>query len=528
MQVTFCIPPGSSLIPYPAVPYLAGSLKEAGHEVEAFDLNILSFNDMLSLQGVTVQHNQVVRAGTVYDGPPSLRFEAFAYEYVIRNIVSGLLDLRLGDRQSLLTEIAWGLSKYYDSALGLPDETLLPPLFRRLWARCEQWFSQIGERNSAPIIGFPIISKPGLLWSIVLSRELRRRFPSALIVFGGHCIPRNFLEHNSEVDVVVLGEGERTITDLAEHFDGTTASLRGVQGIRYRRPTGEVTWRAEREVLTDLDTLPFPDYSIIPVDEYPQARAGSPVMPVVGSRGCTSRCAFCVEWLLGYKMFRSRSPENISREIRLLQRNYGQSLVRFNDSLINADPRQLDVLCDVISAENPGVNWISNARLDGELTPRVLRKMRRAGCALLSYGLESASPRVLKRMNKRTDLAAAERVLRDTSRSDIHVHLFLMVGFPGETEADLQMTVDFVKTNREWISSISAFSFSPLEGSVMMSKPNRYGIATESVRGQYWDTHSVAYDSMADNDKRVRRVLECWRGIKEPVEFPFTQVLQHL
>jgi radical SAM superfamily enzyme YgiQ (UPF0313 family) len=251
-------------------------------------------------------------------------------------------------------------------------------------------------------------------------------------------------------------------------------------------------------------------------------------MPVVGSRGCTSRCAFCVEWLIGYKTFRSRSPQNISKEIRLLQRRYGNSLIRFNDSLINADAGNLDVLCDLMIADNPGVNWIGNARLTSEMTPDLLRKMRRAGCVYLSYGLESASPRVLERMKKAVDLAAADRVLQDTASSGIHAHVFVIVGFPGETEGDLQMTLDFLSRNRECIGSISVSKFALLEGSVMILRPSKYGVSMESIEGKYWNTHLVSYEGKEGSDDRESRVLECWKRIKGPVHFPFAQVLQHL
>jgi len=488
----------------------------------------MAFNDTLSILGVEVQGQQLIRNGEVSEGRPSLRFEAFVYEYMLRNIISALMGLGKQERESLSSEISWGLVRNFEAGVGMPDEKLLCALFEKIWMRCNRWLEELARSNDRPIIGFHVISRPGLLWSLWLSREIRRRRSDALIVLGGHCIPGSLLRNHPEVDAVALGEAERTLAELADHFDGTGSWQRRVAGIKYRSTAGEPQLNPEAPPVKDLDTLAPPDYGVLPIDEYPQQRLGFPVLPVVGSRGCTSRCAFCVEWVLGYRTFRWRSAQSVVEEIAGLRRGYGDPLIRFNDSLINANPGRLEAFCGVMMAENPGASWIANARLSETMTPAMLRKMNRAGCIYLSYGLESASPAVQARMKKRIDPETAARVVRDTTNAGIHVHLFLIVGFPGETNDDMRMTKEFLKRNREWIGSISASKFSLLEGSAMALKPGRFGLTVESAEGKYWNNHVASYPEIDRGDERVSELFECWKAVKKPVEFPFAQVLQHI
>jgi radical SAM superfamily enzyme YgiQ (UPF0313 family) len=154
--------------------------------------------------------------------------------------------------------------------------------------------------------------------------------------------------------------------------------------------------------------------------------------------------------------------------------------------------------------------------------------MRKAGCVYLGFGLESASPGMLRKMHKRVDLYEVANILKETVSNNIHAHLFLIAGYPGETGSDFQMTLDFLRANRDWISSISVSKFALLEGSIMFSRPDRYNITVKSIEGRYWDTHLCSNDDNGENDKKVSRIFELWNEIKGPVEFPFVQVLHHI
>ncbi len=529
MDVNFCIPPGSSLIPYPAVPFLAGCLKQKGHNTHVFDLNVLAFNDMLNRLGISIKDHEVIRSKSQKGMPASLKYEAFVYEYLIRNIICAMLALPAEERQALLADISWGLSQYFEPADGFPKEEMVYKLFKDIWSRCKDWARTIYSENQPSVTGFHIISQTGLLWAIFITKEIRHRCPDTLIVFGGHCLPQNLLELAPEIDLVVNDEGEETLVEIVERYGRTKSSVKGIHGISFLSSNGEVKSNPPHKILVNLDDLPFPDYSVIPIEQYPQHRLGFPVMPVVGSRGCVSRCAFCVEWLTGGKKFRPRSPYNIASEIQSLNKKFGNCIIRFNDSLINADPDTLNELCDLMISQNQSNQWIANARLMAGTTQQLLHKMHRAGCVYLSFGLESASPRILKRMNKGIHLKTAEKILKDTARCGIHNHLFLIIGFPGETDDDLKMTLDFLNRNQQWISSISPSKFSLLDNSVMMRNPGKFGISTRSTQGKYWLKHSFSYADINSVDDRVNKIQKFWTAIKgSEVSFPFTQVLQHL
>ena len=178
-----------------------------------------------------------------------------------------------------------------------------------VWKICDNWFLEVAnDSKEQSIVGFHVISQTGLMWSILLARKLKKILPKILTVLGGPAFLawEEVLLANPEIDVIVRGEGEVTISEIANLYDGSLESIKGIKGIYYRNEKDKIETNADRPLIKSLDALPFPYYGDLPLKEYPQNKFGMPIIPVVGSRGCIGNCVFCVEKRLWGNTYRMR------------------------------------------------------------------------------------------------------------------------------------------------------------------------------------------------------------------------------
>ncbi len=369
-----------------------------------------------------------------------------------------------------------------------------------VWKICNDWFLEVAcDSKEQNIVGFHVISHTGLMWSILLARKLKKIQPRILTVLGGPAFlsAQEVLSVNSEIDVIVRGEGEVTISEIANSYDGSLESIRRIDGISYRTDKNGVVSNADRQLIKSLDALPFPDYNDLPLHEYPQNKFGTPLMPIVGSRGCIGDCVFCVEKRLWGNTYRMRSPENIVSEIKKIKEKYGTSIIRFNDSSINCNIKALEKLCDLMIEEKLEMKWTSNARIRPEMNIKLLKKMQQAGCMGLWFGIESGSQRILRKMKKGYDLETAKNVIRDTAKNSIRVQIFMIVDFPGETPSDFNKSVAFLEQNHQFIDQVSIARFGVLPNSEISHNPQEYGI--EIIKGKTGVNFSYLYSPTRDS-----------------------------
>jgi len=165
-------------------------------------------------------------------------------------------------------------------------------------------------------------------------------------------------------------------------------------------------------------------------------------------------CVFCTE-LCYWKPYRARSPHDVLAEIRRGVERHGVHRFEIADSLINGHHGKLETLLDLTLAADLALQWAGYFRFDRRLTRELLEKIAAAGCTRMSFGLESGSQRVLDRMNKGTTVEEASRVLRDVRDIGLDAYVDIIVGFPGETEADVQATLDFLAAHADCIHTVN-------------------------------------------------------------------------
>lgn len=264
-------------------------------------------------------------------------------------------------------------------------------------------------------------------------------------IIGGHGPspePEYFLK-KTLADAVVIGEGETTIVELVTAV-ANKKTLSNVRGIAFRE--GENCFINERrDVIKDIDSIPFPAYDLFPIDYYrlvrmPHASASDFVMSVLSARGCTFRCNFCYRMEKGY---RSRSNESIIEEIRLLKQKFGINYIAFNDELLMSSKERTSSLCEALLAANLNIKWRCEGRLNYAVT-EILSLMKRAGCVFINYGIESLDDEVLKNINKSLTTEQINNGIKATLKAGISPGFNIIFGNIGDTHETLNKGVEFL------------------------------------------------------------------------------------
>ena len=514
MSVFLCIPPVSSLVPYPAIPYLTSGLRANNQKVSTFDLNIKAFNLTLFHQSIDIKPGEILSKSNNTKKAKWKRVPNAEIYSAMREGQEIFQEIML---QEAYDQLGYNVSKIIFK--DITTEESKQATLSDVWKICNDWFLDVAhDSKEQKIVGFHVISHTGLMWSILLAHKLKKIQPRILTVLGGPAFlsAQEVLSVNSEIDVIVRGEGEITISEIANSYDGSLDSIKRIDGISYRTGKNRIVSNADRQLIKSLDSLPFPDYDDLPLHEYPQNKFGTPVMPVVGSRGCIGDCVFCVEKRLWGNTYRMRSPENIVSEIKNIKEKYGTSIIRFNDSSINCNIKSLEKLCDLLIEENIGLEWTSNARIRPEMNNKLLRKMRQAGCIGLWFGIESGSQRILRKMKKGIDLETAKNVIHDTAKNGIRVQIFMIVDFPGETLDDFNKSVAFLEKNHQFIDQVSVSRFGVLPDSEISHNPQEYGI--KLIKGKTGANYSYFYSPTPNSCRyeNLRSVWNCLSNEKAP------------
>ena len=288
---------------------------------------------------------------------------------------------------------------------------------------------------------------------VELSSAIRRALPQALLVIGGpHASAFGAeLMDTTCADCVVVGEGELTCEHVLQLGQEGSRDFSAVPGLVWRSADGEVlTNPGSAPVIEDLDTLPFPAYDLVDLRSYWRLWSMSLVPPprrYVGmftSRGCPYGCIYCHD-IFG-KRFRAQSPERIVDELRVLFHTYGIKEVDFFDNIFNLQGRRVIEFSELVRRRNlryPSTFPTRCAPIS--FTPKVAEALADAGTRMSAFALESGSPRIQKLIHKNLNIPKSFDGVAMLAKRRVFTYGFVMFGFPTETAADMQMTVDVLR-----------------------------------------------------------------------------------
>ncbi len=390
------------------------------------------------------------------------------------------------------------------------DEALFRDTWSQLKALTENFIARVLQESSVPCIGLSA-SFASIRLVIELVKYIRARDGNIKIIVGGWGCSDEYMRSlyaQAPPDVFVAGEGERVITDVLEYLRGNKQE-REIAGRVSKCGTALVV-ESESPVI-DLDMIPWPTFSEFHLGLYKYA-----IIPLFGSRGCISRCAFCNDWLFS-KPYRTHSARYIFEKIKYHVTHNNITIFSFKDLLCNGNMRQLEELCDLIIGSRLRITWDSQAIARREMTYAFLCKLKKSGCSSLVYGAESFSDNVLKRMGKLFTKEILEVVLRDTYRAGICPMVNLIAGFPGETEDDFRETMSFIEQNHKYIRRVGAVSVCLVNGHSPLDRDyEQYGIVLpedHAIRAKKWFTKD-GKNTYEIRRKRAERLVELLKRLR--------------
>ena len=319
-----------------------------------------------------------------------------------------------------------------------------------------------------------------LLDAMHIAEVLRKEKPSLKICLGGphvNLYPQETL-NLPEIDYVVFGEGEPIFTRLATTLDGDgpdSDKLASIKGLGWKRDGVGTVNPSETELL-DMDDLPFPARHLVDIGQYNHIIGeGRQFFTIQATRGCPAACTFCD---IRQTTFRCRSPESVIQEIEELV-ELGVDDLFFVDDTITINKKNLLEICDQIIKRGIKINYKISARVD-TVNEEVIQALSRSGCYRIHYGIESATPRHLKYLQKGQTLEKVERACKLTRDAGIGFFAYMMIGIPHETKEEMYRTVDFAKRLKPDYAQFSICT--PYPKTELYFQMLKEGIVTED----YW------------------------------------------
>jgi len=383
------------------------------------------------------------------------------------------------------------------------------------------------NKNSFDLVGISVV---GGYWQyselLKISKAVndsvnRKNF---IYVMGGHGPapePEFFLE-KTNADIIVVGEGERTGIEICEGKD-----LSEIHGIVYIKD-GRIVKNKERELIEDLDLIPFPAWDLFPMNhyvlsKYPNIGHTDRSMPVLTSRGCKFHCNFCYRLDKGY---RARSADNIIEEIKQLKEKYNVTFISFYDELFMSSKKRMESICNAMIDAKLNIHFNCDGRLN-YANPETLKLMKKAGCVFINYGIESYDNQVMKNMHKALTIDIVNKGVKNTLDVGISPGLNIIFGNYGDTREILRKGVKFIKKYHDFAYLRTIRPVTPYPGSELYYDAIKLGLLKgpkDFYENKHKNSDLIAINFTDMTDKEVYDAL--FEANKELLEFHYKHIIK--
>lgn len=515
-------------MPHLALPTLTAYLRANGVDVVQRDLNLEVFDTVLTRDYLEASLTRLRRMRRLPLSPESVRAmleqgpQLAAQVEVAKSIFRS--DAFFDGEQSLaafftiLQSLELASLPFYPASLGLTSytspapedssvallEAVRDPQHNMFLSVFRQGILEEIKREQPDIVAISIPTLNQMLAGMTVAHLIKAAgLPCHVTVGGPHIsmlrerlpqVPGIF----TLIDSAIVFSGEVPLLRLTEVLDGE-GDLSTVPNLIYRDGGGTIR-TTPVEVAPSSNLLP--DFDGLPLDRY---LAPKLVLPLLSSHGCYhARCAFCNVGYGGPEGFSQLDPDRVVEQMIALRDKYGTHHIFFADEALT--PRNLRAMSARLAELDDSIHWCGCARFDNALSPELLASMARGGCRMLLFGLETASPPIIERMTKATQVETMSRILHDSTAAGIWNHTFFFFGFPGETMANAQETVNFVYAHQDAIHSASPGAFLLERYSPVHRDPQHFGVHHVAERPDqdlaiYFDyaVESGLDEVMADN-----------------------------
>lgn len=543
---------------YPASPYLAaallvGQLKGRGFDAESYDFNIEFFNDIL---------NKDYAKKSLEDAKEFLSSAEFACDAsfsddinekrkktfeIRKRIVGDYIKFDGEKAERTIEKIDWAMSViktkelFYDpeklyeakdiinSALDMASLPYVPsrimidnfianPVMTYDFAdvdyQCKNadmnmflpYFEQkLGEKDFSvySLINISITDLSQIVPGLTLARLLKEKTDAKICLGGNYIykiapdlkkIPEIFSEY---CDFFIVGDGEIASVELAEYMCGKR-NIGDVHSLVYADENGNVITN-ETAPLLDMDNIYYPDFDCFDFGKY---LAPEPVLPVQFGKGCYwSKCTFC-DFYTGQQKFDMKSVSRAVDEVEFLVNKYGFKHFNFVDEAV--PPAFYNAFATELIKRNLKIYYSSFVRLEKAFTADVLQNMYNSGARYMMWGYESESPRIMELMNKGIDLSERKRILADSAKAGIWNVVTFLLGFPTETDEELQSTIDVIYDSTI-VDTCVPSNFALKKNAILKSKTDSVDITEFHENGELHISYKYSSLSSTMEEVKARR-----------------------
>ena len=296
-------------------------------------------------------------------------------------------------------------------------------------------------RDQRPGLCVLAVSTPTLEVDMETARRIRQAVPDTrLAIIGVHAtvMDLEILARYPQVDFVIRHEPEQTFAELLRLL-AQGEDPRDVEGLSLRGPGGP-TQNPGRPFLPDLDDLPFPDWGALDVGRYRLPFSSRRFLILAPTRGCPYACSFCTAAPYYGQRVRRRTVGSLIQEIKHDRRLFGVDDFFMWAETFTLNRRFVLELCQAMIKETPGIRWTCNSRTD-TVDVEMLQTMARAGCWMMSFGLESSDGDVLHRLGKKLRHDDVVTPVRQAREAGIRTVGHFVLGLPGDTPATMRRTI---------------------------------------------------------------------------------------
>jgi len=357
-------------------------------------------------------------------------------------------------------------------------------------AYCED-FSTINmeEIKDADLVGISAITSTSTRSYKIIS-EIRKINPTIPIVMGGPhptFLPDEVLENGA--DFAVRGEGEKTILELIDALEGKI-NFFDVDGLSFKN-NGNIVHNKDRELINNLDEIPFPDWSLI--ENSNQIN----YIPIQTSRGCPYNCKFCTVVKVFGRKYRFRSVDSVIAEIKYLLKTFegtkAKRIFFYDDNFSANKKRTKSLLRKIIEQKINMPTWFSQERLEIAKDEELLNLMVKTGCKRIMAGIESVNPETLKEYNKQQEVDEIKNSINILHKHGIGVHGMFVLGGEHDDIDSIKKTMSFIIENK--IDTVQIMMLIPFPGTEIYDEYKKQGrIIFDGPKNWYlYDGHHVVF-----------------------------------
>lgn len=283
----------------------------------------------------------------------------------------------------------------------------------------------------------------------------------------------------ASMDYALAGEAETIIHDLISALIGQTP-LSNIPGIIWKHSDGRWIRNRQKEFEIDLDSIPFPARDLLKNELYIRPDTGAPQATIQTSRGCPSKCIFCLTPAISGQRVRQRSVQNIVDEIEECVSKYAIRDFFFKADTFTINKKFVIELCMEVLNRKLDIRWVANSRVD-TIDAERLEWMKKAGCWLVAFGFESGDDEILRKMKKDATAADAVNAVKIVKEAGLRVYGFFMIGLPWDDHVSVEKTIRFAKDLDCDFSEIHIAT--PYEGTELHAIAKESGLLNDEVIG---------------------------------------------